>query len=106
MTDKVKKNSKKSVSLVKKRGATTIFIDAEIGEEGDLVLSGYELGEAPLKFLGDSDYEYWLKIPSEHKDLVLLALIKKVYEGNTSAVSEFQEFLESKKIPCKLTTYT
>ena len=59
------------------------------------------MGEAPRKFYGDSDYEYWLTVSKEHKDDVLLLLLEKMYSGNTSVISEFKELLESSGIPCK-----
>ena len=89
----------KKVKLVEVKGATSIYIDVEITQAGDLLFSGQDLGEAPESFFGDSDYEYWLMIPQEHKDAVLLALIEKQYAGNRSVISEFQELLKSKGIP-------
>ena len=41
-------------------GATKVFIDARIDDEGRLVLEGQDLGEGPLQFWGDDEYEYWV----------------------------------------------
>ena len=56
------------VSLVRIEGPTSVYIDAEITDEGDLLFSGQDVGEAPSEMFGDSDYEYWLMIPALHKD--------------------------------------
>ena len=93
------------IKLCESRGETSIFIDAEIKGTGDLQLSGQDVGEAPRKFFGDSDYEYWLTVSKEHKDDVLLLLIEKLYGGNSSAVSEFKRLLESRGIPCEFHSY-
>ena len=87
------------MKLVEVKGATSIYIDVEITHAGDLLFSGQDLGEAPESFFGDSDYEYWLMIPKEHKDGVLLALIEKHHTGNKSVITQFQELLKSKGIP-------
>ena len=89
------------IKLYESRGKTSIYIDAEIKGTGDLQLSGQDVGEAPRKFYGDSDYEYWLTVSKEHKDDVLLLLLEKMYSGNSSVISEFKELLESSGIPCK-----
>jgi len=89
------------IKLYESRGETSIFIDAEIKGTGDLQLSGQDVGEAPRKFYGDSDYEYWLTVSKEYKDDVLLLLLEKMYSGNSSVISEFKELLESGGIPCK-----
>ena len=93
------------IKLYESRGKTSVFIEAEIKKGGDLLLSGQDLGEAPQKHWGDSDYEYWLTVPKEHKDDVLLLLLEKLYGGNASVISEFRELLESSGIPCKFDSY-
>lgn len=95
----------KSVSLYEQRGETSRFIDAEINKEGDLVVSGQDVGKAPREFWGDADYEFWVHVRSEHKDDVLLALMEKLYGGNGSAVSDFREFLKSRGIPNEFDTW-
>jgi hypothetical protein len=87
------------VQLYEREGETSVHIDAEITDSGDLLLSGQDIGKAPKEFWGDADYEYWVQVPAEHKDSVLLALVEKVYAGNQSAVSEFRTFLKEKGIP-------
>ena len=89
------------IKLYESEGKTSIYIDAEIRGNGDLQLSGQDVGEGPREFLGDSDYEYWLTVSKEHKDDVLLLLIEKLYGGSSSAVSKFRGLLESKGIPCE-----
>jgi hypothetical protein len=93
------------IKLYESKGKTSIYIDAEIKRTGDLQLSGQDVGEAPTKFYGDSDYEYWLTVSKEHKDDVLLLLLEQMYSGNSSVISEFRELLESKGIPCEFHSY-
>ncbi len=89
----------RKIQLYEYRGETSIYIDAEIGDSGDLLLSGQDIGKAPEEYWGDADYEYWVHVPAEHKDDVLLALVEKVYGGNRSAISDFRAFLKEKGIP-------
>lgn len=93
------------VRLVDITGATRVRIDVEIAQEGDLLFSGQDVGEAPQRFWGDEDYEYWLKISAADKDRVLLALIEKLYSGNPSVTSEIKEYLDSKGIPSEFSSY-
>jgi len=62
------------VTLYEHRGSTSIFIDAEIDESGDVVVSGQDIGEAPERFFGDSDYEYWVHVRTAQKPALLAAL--------------------------------
>jgi len=95
-----------SVRLVQHSdGKTSIRIDVQITDEGHLMFSGQDAGEAPERFFGDEDYEYWLKVDASDKDRVLLALIEKLYSGNACAISELKEFLRSKGISCVFDSY-
>ena len=56
--------SKQSVSLCKlKRPRISIYVTASL-HDGELIISGQDIGEAPEEFWGDSDYEYWLTFPA------------------------------------------
>ena len=98
LVDIVKKKPLK-VRVVEEQWSTSVYIDANIDKDGDLVLSGQDIGEAPKEHFGDSDYEYWVHVPSNQKDNVLLALIERFYGGNLKVISEFMELMKSKGIP-------
>jgi hypothetical protein len=93
------------VNLVQIEGTTSIYIDAEITDKGDLLISGQDLGHATDHSFGGSEYEYWLRITEPNKDRVLLALIEKLYLGDSSLVSELKNYLDSKEIPCEFSNY-
>ena len=67
--------------------------------------SGQDIGEAPEQIFGKDDYEYWLTVPAAEKDQLLLALIEKIYKGDTTVVSEMKALLEERNIPHDFQTY-
>ena len=93
------------IKLVSQGGSTSIHIDMRIDENGDLLFSGQDIGNAPEEIFGDSDYEYWLTVPASEKDRLLLALIEKHYAGDALVVSSLREFMESKNIPYNFYSY-
>ena len=93
------------VTLVHVEGPTSVHIEAEITDRGDLLLSGQDVGDAPREFFGDADYEYWLRIEARNKDRLLLALLGKLYSGDPSLISQFREYLESKGIPAEFNCF-
>ena len=123
----------KKVKLVARLGETSVFIDAEINEEGNLVLSGQDIGKAPKDWFGDSDYEYWLVAAASDKDHVLsillgqvaggqqfrpasdasedekdwalLTVIEKTYGGDLRAVSALCDLLRANGIRFEFRTY-
>ena len=96
-----------SINLVKTVADAPTYtrIDVEIVSDGALRFSGHDMGEAPERFFGDDEYEYCLVVEAIDKDRTLLALIKKLYAGNLSVISEFQSFLDSEGIPSKFWSY-
>ncbi|MEA5552527.1 hypothetical protein VB713_16420 [Anabaena cylindrica UHCC 0172] len=95
-----------SIRLFEQNGETSRFIDAELNEKGDLLIFGQDIGKAPLETWGDTDYEFWVTVAKKDKDKVLLALLKKLYSNNPSAVDEFRNFCKSAEIPFKFETWT
>ena len=89
----------KKVQLLEERGSTSRFIDVRIEDNGDLVMEGQDVGDAPKKWFGDEDYEFWVTVKAEDKDIVILALIERLFGGRFGAVDEFREFLKEKGIP-------
>lgn len=94
------------VELFEERGETSRFTHAEIDDSGNFIMSTIDIGKAPEETWGDSDYEFWVTVPKEQKDMLLLALIEKVYGGVFSAVDEFRKFLEDKKIPSRFQNWS
>jgi hypothetical protein len=89
----------KKVLLLEEKGPTSRFIHARVEDNGDLVVEGQDVGEAPQKWFDDEDYEFWVTVRAEDKDSVILALIEKLFGGRFSAVDKFREFLKEKGIP-------
>jgi hypothetical protein len=133
MTEQPGVRREKKVKLVASRGETSVFIDAEIDEEGNLVLSGQDIGKAPKEWFGHDDYEYWVVVGASEKDRVLsillgqvaggeqlrpasnasqdekdwalLRVIEKIYGGDPRADSSFSDLLKASGIGYKFSTY-
>jgi len=88
----------RKITLVKERTETdSRTVVAIIKKNGDLMLEGYDIGEAPKKFWGDSDYEYWRTVKKEYKDTILQWLIKERFDTDPA----FKDWLDEKGIPRK-----
>ncbi|MFC1948511.1 hypothetical protein ACFLXY_11405 [Chloroflexota bacterium] len=121
----------KKVKLFEERGETSIFIDAEINNRGDILISGQDLGKAPMEYFGDLDYEYWLTVKRQDKKVVFEALIEHcnqngitipslsqdideallytinlMFGGRSTAFSDFRAFLDERLIPAEFQSYT
>ena len=101
----------RQIKLIESRGEKlSVFLDAKINDQEDLVLEGQDLGPRVEEYWGDSDYEYWVVVPKAYKDTVLLWLLKERFaEGTPPAAfksdSEFSEWLKAKGIPYEFSSY-
>ena len=93
------------VRLYEHRGNTSIFIDAEIDAQKQLVISGQDIGDTPMENFGDSDYEYWVIAAEEQKDNLLLVLLQELYSGNSKIISDFVNLLKSRGIGYEFDSY-
>lgn len=45
-----------------------------VDQNQDVVMEGYDIGPSVAEAWGDSDYEYWVRVPKEHKAALAVAL--------------------------------
>jgi len=93
-----------SVQLYRQTGPTRVSIDAEISPKGDLVISGQDLGAAPLAAFGETEYEYWLTVDAAAKDRLLLLLVARLYAGRPELITELRRWLEEVGVPYEFMT--
>ena len=133
MTDETSNVKPGKVKLYEERGETSRYIDAEITGDGDVVISGQDIGRLPEEFWGDSDYEFWVYVPARDKDRVrqvlleklqaedrkaankyqklestdeaILALLSRLYSGNPKAVDEFKDYMRSRGIQAQFDSW-
>lgn len=86
-----------------------VTVDAYFENE-EFVVEGYDIGSNVKELLGDSDYEYIVKVPKnevpkmfkllkveDENEEVLLKEIQKMFSGN-DAYSKFRDWLEKNDI--------
>ena len=71
---------------------------AKIDDDGDLILEGYDVGEAPKQFWGDDDYEYYRVVKKDYKDEILRWLVKERFKFGF----HYRLWLRRKGIPSHL----
>ena len=85
-----------------REGRDVRHLGIKIGDDGSLVLEGHDLGSTVAKFWPDDEYEYWLTVPANYRDTVLLWLIKERFSSDV----EFREWLDEKGIPHEFANWT
>ena len=76
------------------QGGGRTQLDILISDTDDLVTEGYDTGPDVEAFFGDDDYEYWVTVPKEHKDWLLLNLIKDTFASDPKPSSTYMEWLK------------
>lgn len=79
-------------------GYNTLSVTAQ---GGDVYFVGVDAGPDIKARYGDWDYEYWMTVPKQYKDTMLLYLLKEHF----SHFDEIKSWIESKSIPTKYTYY-
>ena len=95
-----------SIALYHGKGdGCNIYLDAYIEKNSsNLMLEGQMTFSGGDSEFGDSDYEYWLTIPQENKDKLLLDMLGQYY-GKGDGFSQVKEFCDKHKIKYKFFSY-
>jgi hypothetical protein len=67
----------------RERHGTRIILEAERDGSGRFVIAGQDIGEAPMRVFGDSDYEYWYTFDADQETLLASKLRERLadFEG-------------------------
>ena len=100
-------SERESVTLVDSEiDGTKVFVEVYVSaESGDVVMAGQDLGAAPQRAFGASEYEYFLSIPAAEKDRLILQLMHQVFGGEERTRSAIAEWLEARGIPYSLHSF-
>lgn len=93
-------NWKKSKKIAEIKGDSSRFIDAYVGEFGDIGLFVQDLGGSTKNITGSSEYEYATYVNESYKDDVIIVLLEQLYKGKESAAEDFKKLMEKNNIPC------
>lgn len=90
----------------------TLFTLTGTVKDGQLILSGYDIGDLPMQFFHDEDYEYWYTFDVENTNKLAEALgpgdiLANVYRffGKKRDLPRFEKFCEEHGIKYKWSSY-
>lgn len=80
------------------------YRSVEINDKGDLVFEQTDIGQVTAMVApngGDSDYESWVTVPSDHTGTLLIQLVRDRFKSE----SAFRHWLDRNKVFYKFFTY-
>ena len=81
------------------------YIDAAIKANGSVYITYFSDGPGIDFFSGKSDYEAFLSIEAQHKDLLLLHLIKALHGHDAAITSALMKIANENGIPYSFASY-
>ena len=67
--------------------------------DGGLEVEAQDMGKLVEEVWGDSDYEFWVKVPPEAVPRLAMALVKKIYAGRADAIDDLRALCEAEGVP-------
>lgn len=88
-----------SEELYRQEGDNFRSIRVTLGDDGTLMLDAQDMGPLVEQMWGDSDYEFWCRIPPEGAARLAYALLKKLYANREQAVDELRNLCAAEDVP-------
>jgi hypothetical protein len=63
-----------------------------VANDGSVRLDAQDMGKPVKETWGDSDYEFWVDVPTTALHKLVFALLRDRYSGRSGAVDEFRAF--------------
>ena len=86
-------------------GSHERYIDAAIKANGSVYITCFSDGPGIDFFSGKSDYEAFLRIEVQHKDLLLIHLIKALHGHDAEITSALMKIANENGIPYSFASY-
>jgi hypothetical protein len=84
--------------LFRREGDNFRAVNLSVDADGSLRLQAQDMGKHVDETWGDSDYEFWVHVPSEEIRKLAFALLREKYAGREGAVDEFRDFCKREAI--------
>jgi hypothetical protein len=88
-----------SEEIYRQEGDNFRSIRVTLDADGALTLDAQDMGPLVKEVWGDSDYEFWCRIPPEAAAKLAYALLKKLYANREHAVDELRKLVAAENIP-------
>ncbi len=88
-----------SEELYRQEGDNFRSIRVTLSEDGGLMLDAQDMGPLVKQVWGDSDYEFWCRIPPEGAAKLAYVLLKQLYANREQAVDELRKLCAAENIP-------
>lgn len=88
-----------ATEIYRQEGENFRSIMITLEPNGTIMMDTQDIGPAVQQVFGDSDYEFWVRIPPEAVGRLAFALLKKLYAGRERAVDELRDLCAAEGIP-------
>ncbi len=87
-----------SAEVYRQEGDNFRSVNVSVDADGSLQLQAQDMGKRVEEIWGDSDYEFWVHVPSTEICKLAFALLREKYSGREGAVDEFRSFCKREAI--------
>ncbi len=88
-----------TTEIYRQHGENFRSIMLTLEPNGTIMVDTQDMGPIVQQVFGDSDYEFWIRVPPEAVGRLAFALLKKLYAGRDRAVDEVRDFCAAEGIP-------
>jgi hypothetical protein len=96
---------KLSEEIYRQEGDNFRSVMITLEADGTLQIDAQDMGPLVKEVWGDSDYEFWCRIPPEAASKLAYALLRKHYTGREQAVDEVRTLCAEAGVPCENGSY-
>lgn len=88
-----------SEEIYRQEGDNFRSIRVTLETDGTLMVDAQDMGPLVKEVWGDSDYEFWCRIPPEATGKLAYTLLRKLYANREQAVDELRKLVAAEDIP-------
>jgi hypothetical protein len=87
-----------AIELARQEGTEFRSVRLSVEDDGAIKMDAQDIGPAVTQFWGDSDYEFWVRIPPAAVPKLAFELLREKFAGQTGAIDAFRAWCTAHEV--------
>ena len=93
------------MEIARQEGTEFRSVRLTLEDDGAITMDAQDTGPTVTQIWGDSDYEFWVSVPSASVSMLAFELLREKFAGQLGAVDAFRDWCETHGVECKFESW-
>jgi hypothetical protein len=93
------------IEIARQEGTEFRSVRLSLDDDGGIKMEAQDIGPSVTRIWGDSDYEFWVRVPPTSLGKLAFELLREKFSGQLGAVDAFQDWCKTHGVQHKFDSW-